>query len=92
MQNNNQYQNRSNEQGGKERGDRPEGGRPRDGGQNRGYYRDRDNQPRQHQQSSGPRFNTRNRAEETIDDIKEDITRIEKEIELEIKEIRSLKL
>jgi hypothetical protein len=33
----------------------------------------------------------RNRAEETIDDIKHDILRLEKEIELEIREIRSLK-
>lgn len=32
------------------------------------------------------------KVEETIDDIKEDITRIEKEINLEIKEIKSLKL
>jgi len=34
----------------------------------------------------------KNRAEETIDDIKEDILRLEKEIELEIMEIRSMKL
>lgn len=34
----------------------------------------------------------RNRADETIEDIRTDIMRIEKEIELEIKEIRSLKL
>jgi len=32
------------------------------------------------------------KAEETIDDIKTDILRIEKEIELELKEIRSLRL
>ncbi len=31
-------------------------------------------------------------AEETVDDVKADITRIQKEISLEIKEIRSLKL
>ena len=36
--------------------------------------------------------NIRIKAEETIDDIKIDITRIEKEIDLEIKEIQSLKL
>ena len=76
----------------------------RENGQNRGYYRDRnktrDNErdcvPRQHVGStpSGGRYGNslRNRAEETIDDIKEDISRIEKEIELEIKEIKSLKL
>ena len=47
------------------------------------YYRDRNND----------RFSSvRNRADETIDDIKEDIVRLEKEIDLEIKEIRSMKL
>jgi hypothetical protein len=47
------------------------------------YYRDRNND----------RVGAlRNRADETIDDIKEDIIRIEKEIDLEIKEIRSMKL
>ena len=34
----------------------------------------------------------RNKPEETIEDIKDDIVRLEKEIELEIKDIRSLKL
>lgn len=66
-------------------------------GQQERYYReknresDRDNH---HKGSSGSRFVNiiKNRAEETIDDIKEDILRLEKEIELEIKEIRSLKL
>lgn len=87
-----QFQNRNHDQGVKNPNEKPEGSRPREGGQNRGYYRDRDNQQRQHSQTQGPRFSTRNRAEETIDDIKEDIVRIEKEIELEIKEIRSLKL
>jgi len=73
----------------------------RDNTQSRGYYRNKnkdnsrgnDNPQRQH--SSSGRYggnNHRSRAEETIDDIKEDIVRIEKEIELEIKEIRSLKL
>lgn len=32
------------------------------------------------------------RADETVDDIKQDIIRIEKEIKLELKEIRSMKL
>lgn len=41
---------------------------------------------------SAPRYNNRIKTEETVDDIKEDIIRIEKEIDLEIKEIRSLKL
>lgn len=77
-------------------------GHPRENSQNRGYYRDRnregdrDTQPRQYAaaSSSGGRYGNslRNRAEETIEDIKEDIIRLEKEIELEIKEIKSLKL
>jgi hypothetical protein len=43
-------------------------------------------------QYSTQKYNSRIRTEETVDDIKEDIARIEKEIDLEIKEIRSLKL
>lgn len=75
--------------------------RGKDNGQPRGYYRDReklrdaerDAQPRQHTGISQSRYgNQRNRAEETIDDIKQDIIRLEKEIDLEIKEIRSMKL
>ena len=91
-QNNNQIQNKNNEQVAKAQNERPEGGRPREGGQNRGYYRD--SQQRQHSSSqpSAPRYSSRNRVEETIDDIKEDIVRIEKEIEMEINEIKSLKL
>lgn len=42
--------------------------------------------------SSKSRYNKRFRANETIDDIKTDIARIEKEIKLELKEIRSTKL
>jgi hypothetical protein len=65
----------------------------------RGYYRDRnreadkDAQPRQHGGTSYGRHQNvqKSRAEETIEDIKQDIIRLEKEIELEIKEIRSLK-
>lgn len=78
---------------------RENGQQPRESGQQRGYYRDRvrdndkDAQPRQHTAVSAGRYGAlRNRAEETIDDIKLDITRLEKEIDLEIKEIRSLKL
>ena len=47
------------------------------------------NQSNQH---SEQKYNNRAKAEETVEDIREDIARIEKEIELEIKEIRSLKL
>lgn len=73
-------------------------GHSREGMQQRGYYRernrdaDRDLQHKHSGQSYGKYGNAqRNRAEETIDDIKQDIIRLEKEIELEIKEIRSLK-
>lgn len=54
----------------------------RDGGQRSGYQ----------SQGGGIRYPHKPRAEETIDDIKSDIVRIEKEIQLEIKEIRSMKL
>lgn len=91
-QNSNQPQNKNNDPAVKAQNDRPEGGRPREGGQNRGYYRDNQQRPHTSSQPSGPRYSSRNRVEETIDDIKEDIIRIEKEIEMEIKEIKSLKL
>lgn len=71
-----------------------------EGAQTKGYYRDRaksserDKPPRHYPAASAGRYgsNQRNKGEETIDDIKRDIVRLEKEIELEIKEIRSLKL
>jgi hypothetical protein len=96
----NQSQTRNNLQGLKNPAERHEG-HPREGVQNRGYYREknRDNDRENIRQyagaaSPGGKYGNilRNRAEETIDDIKEDITRLEKEIELEIKEIKSLKL
>jgi len=65
------------------------GGNMREGISNKGFYRDRN---RNKSTGSGRYANNRGRAEETIDDIKKDIVRIEKEIELEIKEIKSLKL
>lgn len=43
-------------------------------------------------QNNGQRYQKRIKADETIDDIKLDIQRIEKEIELELKEIRSSRL
>jgi len=64
-------------------------------------YRDRSNTsgrsalPKQNYQqnySGMTKNNTRFRAEETVDDIREDIARLEKEIHMEIKEIRSMKL
>jgi len=72
------------------------GQQARENVQQRSFYRDRDKdtQLRQHSAASGTRYGSviRNKAEETIEDIKLDIIRLEKEIELEIKEIRSLKL
>ncbi|MGE5613951.1 MAG: hypothetical protein ACM3XR_06045 [Bacillota bacterium] len=68
----------------------------RDSGQQRGYSREKgretESQPRHSGYSGRHQGNYKNRSEETIDDIKQDIIRLEKEIELEIKEIRSLKL
>ncbi|MDF2524387.1 MAG: hypothetical protein K0R31_2028 [Clostridiales bacterium] len=73
----------------------------------RSNYRDRDNSFKpnyggQNQTSNNTgtnsnssyssRYSNRVKAVETIDDIKTDITRLEKEIELELKEIRSLRL
>ncbi|OPX45612.1 hypothetical protein CLHUN_05490 [Ruminiclostridium hungatei] len=74
----------------------------------RNYHREnqnRDNQTRENQNQNReprePRENTRQhfqrpaikpRAEETVADIAVDIVRIEKEIELELKEIRSMRL
>jgi hypothetical protein len=64
----------------------------RDNTPNRGYQRD--NPPRQNYayQNSRSGFNSRVKTIETVDDIKEDIIRIEKEIELEIKEIKTMRL
>jgi hypothetical protein len=64
----------------------------RDNTQNRGFQRE--NQPRQNYsyQNSQIKFNTRVKTVETVEDIKADIARIEKEIELEIKEIKTMRL
>jgi len=69
----------------------------RDNNQQRNFNREmpnRDNSPRPSysNQSSASRHYNRIRSEETIDDIKSDIIRIEKEIELELKEIKTLRL
>lgn len=97
----NQSQLRNSSQGSRSQPDRHDGN-PREISQNKGYYRDRnrdndrDAQPRQYTgtSSSGAKYGNslRNKPDETIDDIKEDIIRLEKEIELEIKDIKSLKL
>lgn len=76
-------------------------GRDRD----QSFYRERENistripnrsgssrQNYQQSQYSASRNMMKYRAEETVDDIREDIARLEKEIDLEIKEIRSMKL
>lgn len=96
----NQFQPRNNVQGSRNQSERQEGF-TRENNPNRHFRdrnkerdNDRDGQQRQYGSPAGGRFGNglRIRADETIDDIKEDIIRLEKEIELEIKEIRSLKL
>lgn len=53
----------------------------------------RENQQRQNFQSQQtPRYSNRVKPVETVEDIQIDIQRIEKEIELEIKEIKSMRL
>jgi|GEM_PF-1014542 len=56
-----------------------------------GYSRENAAKQNYSVQSFSPRYN-RIKETETVEDIKEDIARIEKEIQLELKEIRSLKL
>jgi hypothetical protein len=74
----------------------------RDGSGQRGnnYFRD-NGYSKQNYSNSNSRSNSgynnhrmsnRVKAEETIDDIKADINRIEKEIDLELKEIKSLRI
>lgn len=68
----------------------PQEGRTSQEPQYKSYARDSFRQNRiPHGSASRP---IRARLEETVDDIKADVARIEKEIDLEIKEIRSLKL
>lgn len=69
----------------------PDQGAPKDAPQGKNYGRDNSRQPHAGHPSQG-RYNNRVKAEETVEDIKADIHRIEKEIQLEIKEIKSLKL
>ena len=94
-----EYNRRGNNQGGlPERGQKNahEQGAYRENAQNRNFSRDntagnpaRYNKNAQH----APAKNfVRVKAEETVEDIKRDIQRIEKEIQLELKEIRGLKL
>lgn len=65
---------------------------PRESYQNKNYNKDNSGRQRYSKQSYRQRNDSRIRTEETLDDIIADIARIEKEIELEIREIRSLKL
>lgn len=60
--------------------------------QNKTYHRDNSNRQNYSSQNSYQRSGGRIKVDETIDDIKADITRLEKEIQLELKEIRSMKL
>lgn len=83
----------SNYQGHRGSGDQGFRRENRDNSQNRNYNRDnasKHGSPSSH--SGQQRYNNKVKTEETIEDIRVDISRIEKEIELEIKEIRSLKL
>jgi len=64
----------------------------RDNTYNRGYQRNnwlRNNTSMQNASQARP---ASTREEETIDDIRDDISRIQKEIDLEIKEIKSMRL
>lgn len=56
------------------------------GNKSQHYYRDQSRWPRKE------RFEKKDSSVETVDDIKADIKRIEKEIDLEIKDIKSLRL
>lgn len=56
------------------------------GNKNQHYYRDHSRWPRKEH------FERRSSAAETVDDVRADIKRIEKEIDLEIKDIKSLRL
>ena len=65
----------------------------RDRGLNKGYQRENTHMTRSSQPHQGAiKGATKSKATETVEDIKQDIGRIEKEIELEISEIRSLRL
>lgn len=97
-----EYQRRNNNQGGysnqrqnnsQERGSFRENNQSNQSNQSKNFHRD-NNAPRQNfsNQNSPPRYINRIRAEETVEDIRRDISRIEKEIELEIKEIKSLRM
>lgn len=66
------------------------------GNNKQGYYgyhskKNKRSKARSNNNNVKQRYNKPTRAEETIEDIKNDISRIEKEIQLELKEIRSLK-
>ncbi|MCX7841553.1 MAG: hypothetical protein N2489_00570 [Clostridia bacterium] len=61
--------------------------------QRNNYMREKDNSHRNNFHNNPPqRYGNKSKAEETAEDIKADILRIEKEIDLEIKEIKSLRL
>ncbi len=63
-----------------------------EGGHNRNFRRDSQTGPAYGSPGQRQRDKARARALETVEDIRADIARIEKEIELEIKEIRGMRL
>jgi hypothetical protein len=65
---------------------------PRENSQYRSFHRENSAGQGYSHQSPSHRHVSRSKSEETADDIRTDILRIEKEIDLEIMEIKSLKL
>ncbi len=76
-----------------ESGIRKEAGQSREKAYSRTSNRDSTGRPGGYSSQSGiSKINEKSKVEETVEDIKADILRLEKEIKLEIEEIRSLKL
>lgn len=76
-----------------EYGNRRDNNQSRERSHSRGPNRDSTSRQSSYSsQSSFSKINEKVKVEETVEDIKADILRLEKEIRLEIKEIRSLKL
>jgi len=82
------YLNKSNSTGGSSRDNNFQ----KDSSYQRSSYANRESGVRHGYNNSSSKGNSRVKSEETIEDIRTDIARIEKEIELELKEIRSLRL
>jgi len=82
------YLNKSNNTSGASR----ENNFQKDSSYQKSSYANKDNGVRHGYNNSSSKGSGRVKSEETIEDIRTDIARIEKEIELELKEIRSLRL